>query len=200
MFDANTTITMGGLRVAGVGKVDVTVRWPTDAEWSQHRNGSKALMHQLGRGASELDTDTGEADAKLYEAIKLNGAPPLSVGEASYIIGVIGKCEVTGVELGADEAEVHLQIFSGRVKHTVRIPTLDEVRKLQRKVRYLTLPYGRQQVKTSLEAGAALWDACNGKAEGYAAEVPSLHKDVAIRQVVAEVEREMAPSHDEDNF
>ena len=57
-------------------------------------------------------TDTSAADAKLYEAIKLNGAPPLSTGEASAVIKAIGKCEVTNVDLGADEVAPELA-FAG---------------------------------------------------------------------------------------
>lgn len=199
MFDTTATITIG-LRVDGVGKTDIVLRWPSDEEWALHRSRSKAVMHQLGRGTAELDTDSGEADLKLYEAIKLNGAPPLSIGEASTIIGVIGKCDVQSVVLGEAEAEAELLVFSGRVRHRLRIPTMDEVRKLHRTTRYLHLPYGRQQVINSINAGASLWDACGGKAEGYAGAVPSLHKDLTVRQVVQEIEREMAPNDGEENF
>jgi len=107
---------------------------------------------------------------------------------------------VVRVELGADEAEVELQILTGRVKHTLRIPTMDEVRKLQKSTHYITLPYNCQEVRTSMEAAAALWDACGGKAEGYAGIVPNLHKDAAIRQVINEIEHEATANYDEENF
>jgi hypothetical protein len=199
MFDTTSTITLG-MRVANIGKTDVTVRWPNDEEWASHRKRSKLLMRQLGRGASEMETESSAADQKLYEAIKLNGAPPLSSGEASTIIKSIAKCDVVRVELGADEAEVELQILTGRVKHTLRIPTMDEVRKLQKSTHYITLPYNCQEVRTSMEAAAALWDACGGKAEGYAGIVPNLHKDAAIRQVINEIEHEATANYDEENF
>lgn len=199
MFDTTSTITLG-LRIASLGKTDITVRWPTDEEWASHRKRSRMLMRQLGRGASEMETETGTADLKLYEVIKLNGAPPLSEGEATTIIKAIGKCEVTKATLGADEAEVELQILTGRVKHVVRIPTMDEVRKLQKSTRYINLQYNNQQVQTNLEAAAALWDACHGKAEGYAGPVPGLHKDIAIRQVISEIEHETTANYDEESF
>ncbi|HZF24029.1 MAG TPA: hypothetical protein VE030_11265 [Burkholderiales bacterium] len=199
MFDTAATITIG-LRVAGAGKTDITVRWPSDEEWAMHRKRSKLMMRQMGRGASEMETDSSAADQKMYEAIKLNGAPPLTAGEATTIIQAIGKCDVLRVDLGADEAEAELQILTGRVTHTVRIPTLDEVRKLHRTTRYLNLPYNCQEVRTSMEAAAALWDACGGKADGYAGAVPILHKDSVIRQVIIEIERETAASYGEENF
>jgi hypothetical protein len=188
------------MRVANVGKTDVTVRWPNDEEWASHRKRSKLMMRQLGRGASEMETDSSAADQKLYEAIKLNGAPPLSAGEATTVIKSIAKADVTRVELGTDQAEVELLILTGRVTHTVRIPTMDEVRKLQRTTRYITLPYNCQEVRTNMEAAAGLWDACGGKAEGYTGIVPNLHKDVVIRQVINEIEHEATANYDEENF
>lgn len=199
MFDTASTITIG-LRTASAGKTDITVRWPTDEEWAAHRKRSRMLMRQLGRGASEMENDTTAADAKLYEAIKLNGAPDLSSGEATSIVRAISKCEVTRVDLGPNEAEADLQILTGTVTHTVRIPTMDEVRRLHRSTRYITLPYNCQEVRTSLEASAALWDACNGKTEGYEGAVPNLHKDAVIRQVIQEIEQEATAKYDEGNF
>jgi len=199
MFNTADTITIS-LRVAGVGKTDVTVRWPTDDEWATHRKRSRLLMRQLGRGASEYDNDTANADLKLYETIKLNGAPPLSTGEATVVIRTIAKAEVTKAELGADEAEAELQILTGRVNHTLRIPTLDEVRKLNKSTKYITLQYNTQEVRSSVEAGAALYDACGGKADGYAGAVPNIHKDAVIRQVINEIEQESTANYDEGNF
>lgn len=199
-FDTTSNIVIQDLRVAGVGKTQITVRWPTDEEWATHRKRSKLLMRQMGRSNSEMETDTSAADAKLYEAIKLNGAVPLSIGESTAVIKIIAECEVRGVTLGADDAEVQLQILTGRVKHTVRIPTMDEVRKLQRTTKYINMQYGAQQVQTNMDAAAALWDACSGRAEGYVGAVPNLHKDKVIRAVIEEIENEMRPQHDETNF
>ena len=198
MFDSNATITIG-LRTAS-GKTDIPVRWPTDEEWGAHRKRRKILQRQLGRGMTETEIDTAEADAKLYQAIALNGAPPLSVGEASRIVDTLATCEVLGVDLHAEDAEVQLTTMMGEVKHTVRIPTMDEVRTLQRSTRLISLQYNRSEISTNLDSAATLWDRCGGRAEGYAGPVPSIHKDVAIRAVIAAVEQEALPKYDESNF
>lgn len=198
MFDANTTITIG-LRTTH-GKTDITVRWPSDEEWSAHRKRRRIVQRTLGRGATETEVDTTEADAKLYDAIKQNGAPPLSVGEANRIIDAISTCDVLGVDLHAEDAEVQLNTVMGEVKHTVRIPTMDEVRTLQRSTRLITLPYNRSEIRTNLDSSAALWDKCGGHAEGYAGAIPNLHKDVAIRAVISAIEQEAMPQNDEANF
>lgn len=198
MFDANTTITIG-LRTTH-GKTDITVRWPTDEEWAAHRKRRRIIQRTLGRGATETEVDTTDADAKLYEAIKQNGAPALSIGEANRIIDSISTCDVLGVDLHAEDAEVKLNTVMGEVAHTVRIPTMDEVRALQRSTRLITMPYNRSEIRTNLDSSAGLWDKCSGRAEGYAGAVPNLHKDVAIRAVIAAIEQEAMPQNDEGNF
>jgi hypothetical protein len=198
MFDANTTITIG-LRTSE-GKRDVTVRWPTDEEWGAHRRRRKLMQRQLGRGVTESEIESGDADAKLYEAIKLNGAPPLSVEESGKIVDTIALCEVLDVRLGTDDAEVDMQTVMGPVTHTLRIPTTAAVKRMQRTVKYLNLPYNRTEIRANLEAPAALWDQCAGRAEGYAGAVPNLHKDVAVRELVKAIELEAAPKNDEGNF
>jgi hypothetical protein len=198
MFDTTPNITIE-LRATG-GKTEVTVRWPTDEEWDLHRRRRRVLLKQLGRGAQETEIDSGDADARLYETIKLNGAPPLSPGESSVVIEAIGRCNILNVDLGEAEAEVTLQILTGEVKHTVRIPTMDEAKKLEKTTRHITLPYGRIEARTSLAAGAALWDACHGKADGYAGAVSALHKDAVIRGVIQAIEQETRTNYDEGNF
>jgi hypothetical protein len=198
MFDANTTITIG-LRTTS-GKADITVRWPTDEEWSAHRKRRKLIQRQLGRGQTETELESGDADARLYEAIKLNGAPPLSTGEASRIVESISQCDVTDVRLNADDADVEILTVMGTVKHSVRIPSMDQIKTLQRSTKFLTLPYNRQEIRSNLESSAGLWDQCGGSGEGYAGAVPNLHKDVAIRAVISAIDLEAAPKYDESNF
>lgn len=199
MFDTNNLTLTVPIRTAH-GKAEITVRWPTDEEWAQHRKRRRILQRQLGRGATETEIDTNEADAKLYEVIKQNGAPQLSTGEINYVIEQVSDCNVLNVELHAEDAEVQLSVPMNEVKHTVRIPTMDEIRTLQRSTRLITLPYNRQEIRTNLESSAALWDKCGGHAEGYSGPVPNLHKDAAIRAVIQAIEREAMPQNDESNF
>ena len=198
MFDTETTITIG-LRTAS-GKADITVRWPTDEEWAAHRRRRRLLQRQLGRGATETEIESSDADSRLYEAIKLNGAPPLSLAEAGKVVETIATCDVVDVRLGADAAEIDLNTLMGPVTHTVKIPTMDQVKTLQRSTKFITLPYNRQEIRANLDSSAGLWDKCAGQAEGYSGAIPNLHKDVAIRAVINAVDLEAAPKYDESNF
>ncbi|HEY1896749.1 MAG TPA: hypothetical protein VGG62_10775 [Terracidiphilus sp.] len=198
MFNTDSTITIG-LRTA-TGKADITVRWPNDEEWAAHRRRRKIMQVQLGRGQTETQIDTGEADAKLYDSIKLNGAQALTQAEATRIIDTLATCDVIDVQLGAESADVTLNTLMGETKHTVRIPTMDEVRTLQKSTRLISLPYNRQEIRTNLDAAASLWDKCGGKGEAYEGPVPAVHKDSAIRAVISAIEQEAMPKYDESNF
>jgi hypothetical protein len=198
MFDVNSPIEIS-MRTA-TGKVPVSVRWPSDEEWIQHHKKRKIFLRQLGRGATETELETGEADLKLYETIRIDGAPPLTLGEASKIVKAISTVDVLNVDLGAAEAVVTLRILTGDVKHTVKIPTMDQVREFQRATHVINLPYNRQEIRASLDAGARLWDKCGGQTEGYENGVPNIHKDEVIRAVISEVEQELASGYDDSNF
>jgi hypothetical protein len=198
MFNTDSTITIG-LRTS-TGKADITVRWPNDEEWGLHRKRRKIMQVQLGRGQTETQVETGDADAKLYDAIKLNGAPAITQAEATSIIQTIATCDVIDVELGAETADVTMNTLMGETRHVVRIPTMDEVRTLQRSTRLISLPYNRQEIRTNLDAAATLWDKCEGKSESYEGAVPAVHKDAAIRAVIAAIEQEAMPKYDESNF
>jgi hypothetical protein len=201
MFDVDTETTITRpLRTEAQGLTDISVRWPTDQEWADHRRRRRVIRRDLGRGSFENEVDNADGDAKLFEAIKQNGAPPLTGAEASQVIEWLGLCNVVDVKLGAQEAEVELVTNLGEVRHQLRIPTYEEVRKLNRSTRMISLPFNRFEVRTYLEAGAELWDKCNGRGEGYKSVVPSLHKDTVIRAVIEAITQEASPRHDEPNF
>lgn len=199
MFEANFTVTFPGLRTAQ-GLADVVMRWPTDAEWIARHKGTHLQQRNMGRGVGLNDLNTVQADAKLYEAIKMNGAPPLTPGEASYLIGHLAKCIVTNVELGATDAEVEMSVAGAEAKHTLRVPFMDEIQAFQRTTKHMSLPNNVMEARASLEAGAALWDKCGGRVSGYEGPTPIIHKDAAIRAVIQAVENEASPTYGEGNF
>jgi hypothetical protein len=200
MFDATATYTFGQMRTAA-GKADITVRWPSDEEWVTHRRRRHIIQTQLGRGAILGDENRGEADLKLYETVRLDGAPPLTADDATFIIGLVERCVVKALELGADDAELELEVLNGeRVKHKVEIPTMGQMSVFHRANKIVGLQYNRFEVRASLEAGARLWDDCHGQVEGYTAAVPNIHKDVAIRAVIDAIEEQSKSKHEEANF
>lgn len=200
VFDEKAEFVMPApARVGGT----VVMRWPTDEEWGIRSRARKFLTRRLGRGKSEMVTPRpGEADRKLFEAIALNGTPSLTPAEASMILEGLGICLVTNVEVEGNEATVTMSVFSGEVKHTFRVPTADEILEYkQAAFKALDLSYGQVQTTFNPDAGARVWDACNGKSgpEYYKASIPGPHKAEAIRVVVEHVEHHMGPATDDPN-
>jgi molybdopterin-binding protein len=197
MFDTHADYGFAGFRTEH-GIVTVKLRWPTDEQWEAHNKRRKVFQRQLGRGATEIEVDTADADHALYEEVKLDDSPPLTPAEATNAIDLLRKCTITDVRLGDTEAEVDMVIPTGEVTHTVRIPTAEEVRKLTKTTRVIQLQYGRQEIRASLEAAAQLWDRCGGRGnEGsYKNGTPSIHKDAAIRAVIAAIDQELTSKYD----
>jgi hypothetical protein len=191
MFDSKTEIELS----MDNGQRKVVVRWPTDAEWIDRTRLRKFTIRRLGRGVSEnVPPEPIESDVKLYNAIALNGAPPVTPAEAGFLLDQMGQAQVTGVRVEGDDAIVEVQILTGEAIHRMRLPKADQVQQFRRaSFRLFDLPYGQQQFQLNPDAGGRLYDACNGSSEDYVGAVPVIHKDVVARNVVDFIEREMGP-------
>ena len=180
----------------------VVLRWPTDEEWAARQRGRKIIIRRLGRGISEtVPPEPGEADLKLYSAIAVNGAPVMTPAEAAKVIEVMAVADVFDVQVEGGEATVEMEVASGRVKHHMRIPTADEVLSFRRAAAsVLDLPFNQQEIRVTPEAGARLYEKCQGKSEDYVNGIPNIHKDAAARAVIEFIDRALGPRQDDANF
>jgi hypothetical protein len=200
MFDKNAEIHVTARTASG--KTSLLLRWPADEEWGERARLRKILIKRSGRGITEtvIEPNT-DADLKLYDAIKQNGAPPLSPAEASRVLDVLALCDVRDVKLFADDATVELGILGGEVEHRLKLPTAEQVLALRKKAsKVRDLPYNTQELRILMEPGAKLWDTCEGQSDGYPGGVPALHKDIALRAVIDALDRELAQGVDEADF
>jgi hypothetical protein len=200
MFDSTSELVIQAR--SGKAKVEISMRWPSDEEWAERHRTRKIQIRNLGRGITETDVDTAEADLKLYRAAKLNGAPELTAAEASMVVKTIERAEVSDVVIDGEEATVTMQVLGGTVTHRLQLPTADQVFKMQRAASRLFSSSQRNasHMRMYLDPTAKLWDECQGRSEDYAGAVPALHKDAAIRAVVEQISIEMSPSDDEKLF
>lgn len=198
-FDTNIAIDIPNFRSAA-GPVNLELRWPTDAEWSERARKRKLIVRQLGRGVSETMPETNsEADQKICQAIQKNGSNPLSAIEATAVLDTLAACDVMDVALEGDTAEVTLRVMGGRVRHRLKLPTAEQVFKFRRAaVRILNLPYNQQDLRIYLEPAVELWAAIGGASEDYASGIPSIHKDAAVRAVIDYADRLTGMQGDEN--
>src|SRR5262249_5402452 len=113
----------------------------------------------------------------------------------------IATCTVTGVEVEGETATVEMNVLTGPAKHTLKVPTADQVVKLRRSgFRILELPFNQQEIKLFIEPGAKLWDDLGGASSDYKGAVPNIHKDAAVRAVIDFIDRNLGPRSDDANF
>jgi len=199
MFDTTKQFCLQGIQV-GEGFADVTVRWPSDQELEERARGRKILIKRLGRGITETTIDSLGIDVQVYEAIKLNGAAPLTPAEANKFMDLLLTSDVTDVEIDSNEADVTLTTINGETLHHLRIPTADQVLKLNRSARMLSMPYNVQQLKIGVLAAAEIYDQQHGSSKDYAGAIPANHKDAVVRAVIEHIDMRMAPRDAEKSF
>jgi len=202
MFDTKESITMTG-SVTGQGVVELEMRWPTDQEWDARSRASKHIRKDLGRGkAQTTQAPPGPQDVKLFNAIKLNGAPELTPADAHFVLNLIGQCDVLDVNLQANELTVKMRILSGEVEHKMRVPGMGQLNEMQRaSINSFSLPFGAIEFSNSMMPGAALYDSVGGHSQDYVdGIVPAPHKDAAVRAVIDYMQREFGPKKHDENF
>jgi hypothetical protein len=185
--------------------VKVQVRFPTDQEWGERRRAVKFLTYNLGRGVQKTDAIPSPAtDLKIYEKIRLNGAPPIDDEEASRILDTLGKAEAKDCTWTGAGAVIKLSVPRGTVLHTLkRVPTAKEVRLMRESSAHLRqLPNNITESRLTIEAPAKLWQDCGGSSENYAnGQIPALHKDAAMRAVITKLDNEISQGFEEtDDF
>jgi hypothetical protein len=201
MFDTSKEIHMP-YRTPG-GKIDLGVRFPDDQQWIERGRLTRIISKRAGRGSTENEVLTNsEADLKLYHEIKVGDGPEITPQDATRILDAIGFCEVRDSSLGADDAEVVLSVMGGtEVTHNIRIPSAAQLLQFRKRVQRSgrELPNGKNEFRIMIEPGAALWDQCRGSSKDYANGIPAIHKNLAMRTVIDELDRELQAGVGDDS-
>lgn len=179
------------------GPKAVSVRFPSDEEWTERQRARKIVTKSLGRGMSKSDVPNHEEiDAALVTAIKTEG-PDVDCYEAMSIVGKLSQCDVTDVEQDGAAYVVKMAVPGGEVSVTLRMPTAKEIYAFKREYAVATdMPYGKSSTVVNLEAAGRLFDALSPVAEGYAGPVPIIHKEAALLAVIQAFESGLGVSDD----
>jgi len=201
MFDAKLHIEMNASTADGLRHLEM--RWPTDQEWDVRQRARKHIMRSLGRGRFVTENPMpGPQDLELYNAIRVNGAGDLTMGEAEFVLNILAQCDVTNVAVDGNQVSVEMSVPTGTVTHHLRLPSIDQIQSFRRAAsKTIELPHGVNEIRTSIMPGAQLYDACGGRSDDYAdGVVPALHKDAAVRLTIAHIQSEFGPRKDDENF
>jgi len=195
MFDSARPITLK-LQTPD-GPKAVTVRFPTDEEWTGRQRARKIVTRSLGRGMSKSDVPGHEeVDEAFVRKVKTDG-PEIDCYEAMTIVGVLSRCDVTDVEREDGGYRVRMTVPGGETSVLLRMPTAREIYAFRREyVSAVDLPHGKSSTSVNLEAAARLFDALAGESTGYAGPVPIIHKEAALVAMIAEFESGLGVSDD----
>jgi hypothetical protein len=185
------------------GKIRLGVRYPSDNQWIERGRLTRVVSKKAGRGETQNEVfPNSEADLKLYHELKIEDAPDLTPEEATRLFDALGFCEVRDTQLGSHDATVIMGAMGGiEVVHTIPIPTAEQTLKFRKQVQRggRELPNGKSEFRVMIEPGAALWDACRGTSKDYAGAIPAIHKNLAMRTVIEELDRELQAGMGEDS-
>jgi hypothetical protein len=191
MFDTNREIEVSVLHPAG--KKTCRVRWPSDEEWIEHSARRRVVVSQLSRDESVTEILDGErAAGELLAKIRIDkDGPDLDEYEASYVIERLSRAQVDDCARADGGVGVTLKVPGVVTKHVLRVPSLAEVVNYRRGFsRLVENRRGKQLLKINLRAAGEFYDKLAQSKEGYAVEVPVIHKAAVVTELLVYLEAE----------
>ena len=168
------------------GTKTVTVRFPTDEEWTERQRRRKIIIKQLGRGISETVIPSSEdADAELLAKLRVGDGPDVDAFEASRILEQLSQADVDDVQPESGAFRVLVRVPGGITAHVLRMPSAKDVIEYRRAfARILDLPFNKQELTVNLAAAGDLYKKLCQGSEGYAGAVPIVHQAVAVKAAI----------------
>ena len=180
------------------GTRTVTVRFPTDEEWTERQRRRKVIIKQVGRGVSEtVIPGSEEADGELLAKLRIGDGPEVDGFEATRILEQLSQADVDDVIPEAGAFRVVTRVPGGLTTHTLRMPSAKDVIEYRRAfARILDLPFNKQELTVNLAAAGNLYQKLCQGVEGYAGSngsspvsaVPIIHQAVAVRAAIDALE------------
>src|SRR5512142_2912003 len=168
------------------GVKTIRVRFPSDDEWVERQRRRKVIVKNLGRQVSEtLIPNNEDIDAALLAKVRTEEAPEVDAFESQKVIEQLATCDVDDVVLVGDSFRVVLRVLGGTVTHLLKMPSAKDVNTYRRGfARVLDLPFNRQELTINVRAAADLWGKIVEATQGYAGDVPLIHKAVAVKAAI----------------
>jgi hypothetical protein len=164
MFDASKPIVVP---ILSGGEKRCEVRFPTDEEWCFWARAQRTIRHFLGRGKSQSeDIDLPKINAELFRKIRIDqDGPEFDDAEAGMVIGRVERCQVASIEREGVNYRIEMKVPGASVVAARR----------------------SVETRAFLEPSGALYDKLHVSHDGYAGDVPIVHKSAAVSEVIAQL-------------
>ena len=171
------------------GEKRCEVRFPSDDEWCVWARQQRTVRHFLGRGKSQSeDIDLPKINAELFRKIRIDqDGPEFDDAEAGMVIGRVERCQVASIEREGVNYRIEMKVPGARVTHVLRMPTAKEMQDHEKASTSVVAARRSVETRAFLEPSGALYDKLHVAHEGYAGDVPIVHKSAAVSEVVAQL-------------
>jgi len=186
LFDASKPVVVP---ILSGGEKRCEVRFPTDEEWCAWARAQRTIRHFLGRGKSQSeDVDLPRINAELFRKIRIDkDGAEFDDAEAGMVIGRVERSQVTEIQREGVNYRIDMKVPGARVSHVLRMPTAREMQDHERASTSVVAARRSVETRAFLEPSGALYDKLHTSHEGYAGEVPIVHKSAAVSEVVAQL-------------
>lgn len=187
-FDTGREIS---LKIPGpAGIKTAAVRWPTDAEWIERAAAQRIVIRQLGREKSTTEAiGSEEADLALFNAIRIGEGESFDRFEAAAIIARLSRCTVGEPAMDGPAYRIPLTVPGAETIHTLKPPSVARMAQHRRAtVQAFDLRHGAQEIRVKLKPVGELYDELLVAVEGYAADVPIIHKSAVVSGLLREMD------------
>ena len=175
---------------------EVSVCWPSDAQWIEKARRIRIVEREIGRGKIDREVwGAEEACADLYAAIQKpdETGSDLDAYEARAVIDQLEASEVISIERDGDLFTVVIEAHGCRMTHVLATPTQRQMHEFNR-ARLKSVPTRRaREIRFDLAPAAVLYDALVKTQPGT---VPIPHKFAVVSELLDEIDRELAPDAD----
>jgi hypothetical protein len=169
------------------------VRFPTDEEWCWRARALTAITRNLGRDARRTEVpDELRISKELVVKILHGESRDSDIEEytARKILETLGQCELAQTQDRIGNVYVIEMVVPGAtVTHRLKIPTQRQIGEYEKSNITATARRNSTEIKLPLEPSGELWDQIQDGVSGYddLSSVSILHKDVSVKQVIAQV-------------
>lgn len=178
-------------------RMEVAVRWPSDAQWIEKARRVRIVEREIGRGKVDREVvGAEEACAALYAANRADGSPDLDAYEARAVIDQLEATEIVAIERDGDVFTVSMEAHGCELTHRLATPTQRQMHDFNR-ARLKSVPARRaREIRFDLAPAGVLYDALAPRTEGYDGAVPLPHKFAVVSELLEEIDRELSPDAD----
>lgn len=180
-------------------RMEVAVRWPSDAQWVEKARRVRIVEREIGRGKVDREVvGAEEACAALYAANRADGSPDLDAYEARAVIDYLESVDVLSIVRDGDEFTVTIEAHGAKLTHRLVTPTQRQIHEFNR-ARLKSVPTRRaREIRFDLAPAGVLYDALAKASTGYDGTlvVPLPHKFAVVSELLEEIDRELSPDAD----